>query len=203
MRTIALTAAMAALFGALAFTGAADARAWSDPAGRITIDVPAGWSVNQPSGSPAHVTYVIAGTANNECQFIAVANPATEAAAPATVHRQSVDPARFTPAVWASALGAFSDIFRGAAPVLGATSVDTTNFWPIHRADATGGAHPVHAAIQIRPGVDLFAACLTYAGAEPLDMYQQVIRSVGHPNDAAWRATIEAVGAAPAAAPAP
>jgi hypothetical protein len=193
MRTRALAAAIAAL----AVIGVADARPWADPAGRFTFDAPQGWSVNQPQSNNASMTYVIAGNANNECQFLAVANAQTASAPANAIRTQGAN--AFTNEMWTRALGSFADIFRnGATPEISSTSVDTSGAWPIQRAEARAGERPVHGAIVVRPGVDVFVACLTYGGTEPIALYDQVIRSVGHPNDAAWAAAAE-TAPAPAA----
>jgi hypothetical protein len=202
MRALAFAAAAAAI----ALLSVADARPWADPAGRLTIDVPQGWAINQPAHGPGEFSYVIAGNANNECQFLAIANPGTASASPGAIRRMGADAARFGTDVWARGLGQFNDIFRnGVTPTIASTSVDTSSFWPIQRAEATAGTRPIHGALQMRPGIEIFAACLTYDGAEPTALYDQVIRSVAHPNDATWRAAAEAeAAAAPApAAPAP
>lgn len=178
MRASALAAAAAAL----AVTwGAAEARPWNDPAGRLTFDAPAGWTVNTPNG-PSNGTFVIAGNANNECQFLAISNPATATASAEHMRSQGGDPARFSSDVWTRALGQFPDL---ANVQIQSTAVDTSGAWPIQRAEARVGDRPVHGAIQVRPGFDIFTACLTYGGADPIETYNQVIRSVGHPSDAA------------------
>ena len=113
MRAFALAAATAAL----ALMGVAEARPWADPAGRLTFDAPAGWAVNQPPGSPANLSYVIAGNANNECQFLATTNSVTAAAQPARVRTLSGDTTRFNNDFWTRALASFTDIFRAGPPL--------------------------------------------------------------------------------------
>jgi hypothetical protein len=59
----------------------------------------------------------------------------------------------------------------------------------------------VHAALQLRPGFDLITLCMTYDGSDPVEVYNNVIRSVAHPNDAAFEAA--ATPAAPTPTPVP
>lgn len=202
MRAWAFGAAMA---GVLALAGAAEARTWTDPAGRFSFDAPAGWTVQQRRGAtPADTfSHIIAGTANNECQFLAIDNATSAAASPDTVRAQSGEPARFTEAVWLSALNSIRNVFPNQSAQLVSQSIDTSGAWPIQRAEARSPERAVHAAMQLRPGVEIIVACMTFGGADPTELYDRVIRSVAHPNDAAWAAAAAAPAATPAATPAP
>lgn len=186
---------LAAAAAALAFVGVANAEQWTDPAGRFTFEAPNGWSVNQPPAAADNLTFVIAGTASNECQILAVTSPASAAASPESIRRQTADSARFTNDLWTRALSQFPDL-SGDGVQITSTSVDETGFWPIQRAEAQAGGQPVHAAILGRPGVEVFVACLTYGGAPSTDLYNQVIRSIGHANDATWQTEPESPAAA-------
>jgi hypothetical protein len=200
MRATALAAATAGL----ALIGVAEARPWADPAGRLTFDAPAGWSINQRTDGGPNLTYVLAGTANNECQFLVVPNPATTTARVGHIRTQGADPARFSNDLWTRALGQFPELVRnGATITVQSTSVENTGFWPIQRAEARSNDQAVHAAIQVRPGLEIFTACLTYGGADATATYDQVIRSIGHPNDATWQAAAETEAAAPPPPPPP
>lgn len=195
MRAFAL-AATAVCFG-LMLGGTASARPWSDPQGRVTFDAPAGWSTMvSRSADQSQFTYVISGTANNECQVAAVPNAATASHQPASVRAQGADPARFTNEIWAQSLNRFNTVFPDNSAQIESTSADTSGAWPIQRAEARSPERAVHAAMIFRPGVEIVVMCMTYDGADRTDLYDAFIRSIGHPNDATW-------GAAPAAAPAP
>jgi hypothetical protein len=186
----------------MTFGGVAAAREWTDPAGRLKFDAPNGWVTTQERGQNAGdtFTYVISGTANNECHFLAQPNPGTASAAPENVRRSAADPARFDTATWTRSLNGITSVFPGDSASILSTSLDSSGFWPVQRAEAQSPRRLVHASIQLRPGFDLITLCMTYDGADPVDLYNTVSRSVGHPNDAAFQAAAEAATAAAAAA---
>ncbi|HEX8902837.1 hypothetical protein [Vitreimonas sp.] len=188
MRAIAIAAALVGLCAA----GAASAREWVDPAGRVKFDAPNGWTTTQERGQNATdtFTYVISGNANNECHIIGQANAGTARATPDAVRAAGADPARFTTEFWTTTLNGIGNIFPASSATVTSTTSETDGAWPIQRAEATSPRRPVHAAMQLRPGFDLITLCMTYGGAEPTALYDQVIRSVGHPNDAAWAAAL-------------
>ena len=202
MRLLALAA-----IASLGLAGPADARVWTDPAGRLVFDAPATWVTTQERGAqPGETfTYVISGNANNECQFIAQPSPGTAGAAADSVRRAGLEEARFTAELWTRTLNSIGSVFPNNSAAFLSRSMETDGFWPIQRAEIQSPERLVHAAIQLRPGFDLIALCMTYDGADPTDLYDRVIRSVGHPNDSALRADAErlqaerdAVAAAPA-----
>jgi len=187
--------------------GVAAAREWTDPAGRLKFDAPNGWVTTQERGqNPGDTfTYVISGTANNECHFLAQPNPGTASATPANVRRSAADASRFDTAAWTRTLNGVTSVFPGNTASVLSSSVDTSGFWPVQRAEVQSPRRLVHASIQLRPGFDLITLCQTYDGADPVDLYNTVSRSVGHANDATWQAAAEAapVAAVEATAPAP
>lgn len=193
MRAFALAAAAAALLVGTAYAQ----QAWNDPARRLTFTAPAGWATTQERGqNPTDTfTYVISGTANNECQFIVRQNPNTASANPDVVRRQSGEGARFTNEVWTATLNSIPGVFPNNSARVLSTSVDTTGPWPIQRAEVQSPERLVHAALQLRPGFDLITLCMTYGGADPVAVYDQVIRSVAHPRDAEFGAAAEQAGA--------
>lgn len=202
MRAIAIAAVMTI---GMSVGGVAAAREWSDPAGRIKFDAPNGWATTQERGqTPGDTfTYVVSGNANNECHFISQPNTGTASATPANVRRSGADSTRFDAATWARTLGGIGSVFPGGTANVQSTSLDSAQFWPIQRAEVQSSRRLVHAAIQLRPGFDLITLCQTYDGADPVDLYNTVIRSVGHPNDAAFQAGAEAEPAPTAAAEQP
>lgn len=195
MRLFAI-AALAGLTLAAA-SGAASARTWTDPAGRVVVDAPDGWSVLDQR--QANITYVIIGTANNECHVLAFPREQSATMAPAAIRRASDNDANYTPENWVRIASGMTSIFT-APPTVVSHSKDNTNFWPIQRADLQG-ERLVHAGIQLRPGLEIHTYCQTYEGADPTERYDALIRSVRTPNDAALQAQAEAA-AAPAPAPA-
>lgn len=189
MRMIALAAA----FAGLSLVGTAEARVWTDPAGRLVFEAPNNWVTTQERGAnPADAySYVITGTANNECQVVSQANPGLATATADTVRRAAADETRFTPEFWATTGNGMPQIFPGSSAQVLSTSLDSSGFWPIQRAEIQSPERLVHASIQLRPGFNLIAMCMTYGGADPVDLYTTVSRSVAHPNDATFRADAE------------
>lgn len=175
---------------ALGLAGAATAQVWSDPGGLLTFDNPRGWAASledQPN-----MTYVVTGTANNECHLLAIPRPETAGISARDAHRAGANAAAFTPEAWARSAGGITTVFRGGvAQVLSQSAETEGRFWPIQRAEIQGPSRLVHVAIQIRPGIEFMTLCQTYEGAEPLALYDAVIRSVAHPNDAVWQAEAE------------
>ena len=204
MRAIAIAAVICV---GMSLGGVAAAREWTDPAGRLKFDAPNGWVTTQERGqNPGDTfTYVISGTANNECHFLAQPNPGTASATPANVRRSAADASRFDTAAWTRTLNGVTSVFPGNTASVLSSSVDTSGFWPVQRAEVQSPRRLVHASIQLRPGFDLITLCQTYDGADPVGLYNTVSRAVGHANDATWQAAAEAapVAAVEATAPAP
>jgi hypothetical protein len=181
--------------------GVASARPYNDPQGRVTFDNPAGWStLVSRNVDQTQYTYLVTGSANNECQVAAIPNPATASHTPASVNTNAADITRFTNEVWATSLNRFGEVFPNNSAQVQSTTTDTSGFWPIQRAEVQSPEHLVHAAMEFRPGLEIVVMCLTYGGADPTNVYDTFIRSVGTSHDAEWQA---AAAAAAAAAPAP
>lgn len=194
MRKLALAAAVVGLGMTLA--GAASARVWTDPNGRVSFDAPTSWVMEVRAANPQ--TVVIAGNANNECYVFATPNASTANATPGAVRR--VQP--LSAESWAATANSVRTMFPNQNATVTSSSLDSVSgFWPIQRAELSGGERPVTAAIQSRPGLDLMAFCWTYAGADASATYEALFRSLANPNDAAWQQAAEAEPA-PAAAPA-
>jgi hypothetical protein len=169
--------------------GLASAAPWNDPNGRLVFDAPQGWATTvEQSGD---YTYVVSGTANNECHIIARPNAATASSTPEAVRRATGNDAQFQAQQWTVIANGMSSIFPNNSANVLSRSQDTSGFWPIQRAEIQGPERLVHAALQLRPGWDLLSFCMTYDGADSLATYDPVIRSVAHPNDAALRAQAE------------
>jgi hypothetical protein len=197
---------MRALLLATAFSvgmivaGTALAAEWSDSEGRMTFDAPAGWATTQEHSEG--FSYVVTGTANNECHFVARPNAGTVSAQAEAVRRTAGDDAQFGADQWTRVANSISPVFPGASAQFVSRSSDTSGFWPIQRAELRNGERAVHGAMQIRPGMDLIAMCLTYGGADSAERYDDIIRSFGTPNDATLQSAAEGQAAAEAAAPA-
>lgn len=185
MRTLALAAAIVVAMG-----GVAAADTWSDPNGRFTFDKPNGWTVSVEHSQ--NYSYVIAGNANNECQFVAKPNPNSANSHPWDVRRTAAMDADgpFTEQSWTALGNSISPIFPNNSAHFVSRSVDTSGFWPVQRAELQSPQRPVHAAIQLRPGMDLNGFCMTYDGAEPTAVYDHVLSSMGTASDAELQAAI-------------
>ncbi len=188
MRKLALAAAIGI---GLTLGGVAFAEQWTDPNGRLTVNLPAGWRARpQDAGS---ATALLAFNAANDCYFFGVPNPAS---ANATPRAAKLTTTPIEASAWVTAGNAISDFFPNNSAQLVSSSVDTSGFWPVQRAELRGPDKTVYGAIEVRPGVELRAFC---SGASSASAYEAIFASLGHPNDAAWRAEIERVEAAAAA----
>ena len=182
-------AAIAALALA-AGTAGASARTWTDPAGRVSFEAPDGWSVNPER--PPNMTYVVAGIANYECHVLAIPRENSASSSPQAIRNTAANDATFTPEIWTQLTSGLTSVFRdGAVQVLSRSSEKDGRFWPIQRAELQGSERPVHAAMQMRPGLDLLTLCQTYEGDEPTAAFDALIRSIATPNDAALQAQAE------------
>jgi hypothetical protein len=188
MRTLAL----AAVFGVgLTMAGLAAADPWTDPNGNIVINAPRGWTVRpqQMQGGTA----VLAFTPSSDCYFFGIPNPASAGS--------SVNAARHTTAplpesAWIASVQGITDFVSGGTPTVTSSSVDTSGYWPVQRAQIASGTRTIHGMVQVRPGFELRAFCSGSEGS-----YDTILNSVSHPNDQAWEASAPATPAAPAPAP--
>src|SRR5262245_60728366 len=106
--------------------GVASARPYNDPQGRVTFDNPAGWrTLVSRRVDQTQYSYLVTGTANNECQVAAIPNPTTASHQPTSVRNQSADAAHFTNDVWIQSLSRFTGVFADP-PTIQSTSVDTS-----------------------------------------------------------------------------
>ena len=140
MRLFAI-AAIAGLSLAAA-TGLADARTWTDPAGRVMVDVPNGWSAIDQHN--ANYTYFIFGTANDECHVFAFPRPESASMSPDSVRRGALNDANYSTDAWVRVGTSITSVFT-SAPTVVSTSKETDQFWPIQRAELQG-ERLVHAA---------------------------------------------------------
>ncbi|MEJ0060574.1 MAG: hypothetical protein WDM79_13810 [Terricaulis sp.] len=196
MRAYAV-AAIAAL-GLAALSGTA-LGVWTDPDALLVFDAPASWPVTKERVDG--FTYAVVGNASNECHIVAMPRPETAARTIAEVNHTAATP--LAPETWVSVANAMP-LFHDQA-VLVSQSVETDGPWPIQRAEIQSPDGLFHSAIQLRPGVELWTHCKTYSGNDSAALYDNVIRSVGTPTDAALvtRAAEEAAAAAAAAAAPP
>lgn len=178
--------AFAAMIGIGLAIAAAEARPWADPAGRITIDVPNSWVVS--SERTEGFSHVIAGNANNECQFVITPNPGSASGTVDTARRTALNDAQFTDAAWVQMSRGLGSIFPNNSVVFISRTRDDSGPWPVQRAELQSTERQVHAGLQLRPGFDILGFCMTYGGADPIAVYDNVLRTMGHPNDATFLA---------------
>lgn len=196
--------ALAAIIGLGLCASAADARVYTDPAGRIVFDTPTNWPVG-PLSAPEGISYIIAGNDDNECHFVVRARAETAAATPYNIFRTLSDDTRFNEAFWLAQANSVPRLFPGNSAVLISHARDDSGFWPLQRAefDSPSKGKHIYAGFQMRPGVEMLGLCLSYEGTAPTAAFDAALRSMAHPNDAAFRASAEEQIAARAAAQAP
>lgn len=207
MRTLAL----AAFLGASLCLGAAEAREFRDPAGRIVFDAPANWPVTVER-APAGTTYIIAGNDDNECRFIVRTVPQTANSTPYDIWRTAKSDAQFEDSFWRTQANAVPYIFPNQSAVVASHARDDSGFWPMQRAEIESPTRNLHvyAGFQLRPGMEILGLCINYDEDPQVATFDSVLRSMAHPNDATFRASAEqriaeraAAEAAAAAAAAP
>lgn len=169
-----------------AFCASASAAPWTDPSQTLKLDTPAGW---QAAAAPAeNLTYVVASSSASECHIIGVPRERTAEASPAVIRIASTG--EMDRRAWMSLTEAMPQFFPGRATVQ-THSVDTSHFWPIQRAEfAVAGGSPVFAAIQFRPGIEIWALCLGSA-TDTASAYDQLFASIGTPTDASLQERAE------------
>jgi hypothetical protein len=196
--------AYAAILGVgLMALSAATADAWTDPAGRFTVNLPAGWVVSPTPHSTSH-TWLEAGDAYHQCDFIGEPNSVTAGKEPALVRRTAADNTQFTSATWTALANSSRGVFPAGGVTFTSNTQDNAGFWPIQRAELAV-AHgmgsppqdvgPIHAAFQSRPGIDLIAFCYMFIDSDHPDnpaFFDPIIRSMGTANDATLQAAAEA-----------
>jgi hypothetical protein len=189
MRRSALAAAVmcAGLFAG----GVAAAERWTDPAGRLTFDAPRGWQVQPQQNSNATIVMTFDGS--HDCYLFSTPNLSTSGATAERVRSAGV--AQLPTDSWTRLANGVSSLFPGRNAAVTSQSVDASGAWPIQRAELSGGESPVYGAFQARPGADIVAFCVAYGS--DIAVFEELFRSIGHPNDASWG------GAAPALAPTP
>lgn len=171
--------ALAAVFIGAGMAGVAAANPYSDA--NLTFTTPNGWNVERLGADSS--AGVLSFNASNDCFFFSIPNPGS-AGSSAAAARNTTEP--MSQADWTAAANVAQmrrDFFPSGATVV-SSSVDTSGFWPVQRAQLQG-SKTVQAAIQVRPGFELRAFCAGNAN------FDAIFASVGHPNDATWRGQAE------------
>lgn len=196
-----LRSALAAVVVGIGVMAGGVAAAWTDPAGRVIFDAPRGWAVQ--AQDTAQVTYVITATGAAECHIVAQPN-ALEGRDAQRVIDVMNDDAQFDNSAWERITnGLFAPIFPGNSASVISTSKDTSEFWPIRRAEIQGPERVVHVTMQARPGTDILSACMTFGGSTPTATFEALVRSLRHPNDANWETSAPTPAPGASSEPAP
>jgi hypothetical protein len=198
LRALALGLALAVA------AGPAMAETWTDPQGRFSFEKPAGWPAETPVDRGA-ATELVIGAADYECWFYYVSRPESAAASPDTFVRANSAP--LTAEQWVSSTRPFAPMRPAPGSLGGGTAsdvrVDTTGYFPRQRATLQNGNRQIMAGLTVRPGAEIWTLCLSYDRTDRTAVFNQVIDSVGTPQDAALEAAGAAAAAARAAAPTP
>ncbi|MES1156801.1 MAG: hypothetical protein ABUL73_03380 [Alphaproteobacteria bacterium] len=197
---IALVAALA-----MVAAGPASARPWTDPAGRVTFNLPAGWS--QESHPCEDCTSLDAFNPSRDCYIFAKPRPADPQHTIQPAHVRSImrDDTKITNDIWTSNANDFQMVFaNNSATFVSRSLLDSndTRFWPIQRAEFTNGdGKHVFGALQMRPNMELWAFCVAAgSGADDAGNYDAVLNSIGTPQDAQLQTDVTTAEAAAAAA---
>ncbi len=201
---IAIVAAIMA-----ASVGVAEAKPWNDTLGRIKLELPRGWEANEFNAvSDAEKSYAEFFTPSNDCYLVAFVNANTAMSNPHDVRRYGIDISHFAADLWVRSANGITKVFPNQSAQFVSQSLDETNFWPIQRAVLNNADGAVHAAIQLRPGLDILTFCTSVSGGADAAPFDAILRSIGTPQDAdlqaqaeARQAEIDAAAAAAAAAP--
>lgn len=191
--------AVIAALAAASLAGPAAARAWNDPNGRLTIDLPSGWNADpQPCDG---CTYIMAFNASRDCHVLV--QPRDQALGLARVRAIAGNREQINEQIWRNGANALTGLFPNDSAQVVSQTTETDGFFPVQRAELRNGeGQAVHGAMQLRPEAELWAFCVTVGGTDNPSSYDAFFRSIGTPNDAALRTQIEAAEAA-ATAPAP
>ena len=183
---------LAALAVSLAAVGSAAAGPWSDPATGVSFTTPDGWTVTQPHVEG--VNYMVAKDAAHECHVLQIAHPETASITPDRIRAAGLTPIAST--AWTALPIALPTVFTSNDGSYVSSNVDTHGFWPLQRAEYTSGGKPLHAAIQFRPGMELWSFCWNITGADDAAGATAFLRSVGTVNDATLQAQAETLARA-------
>jgi hypothetical protein len=170
---------LTSLLVSAAVCSAASAAPWADSSQTISLDAPAGWTI---ASAPADdLTYVVASSSASECHIIGIPRPATAETSPQVIRIASLN--EMDERSWMAVANAMPEFFAGR-PSVQSHRVDTAAFWPVQRADFdVADAAPVFAAIQFRPGLEIWSLCR--GGADDVaSAYEALFASIGTPTDA-------------------
>jgi hypothetical protein len=194
-----LAALAVAALGLVMTAGAAEAKTFTDPQGRVIVDAPNNWSMQDASPADHSYTRLNIGLGNYECDVMVFPSANIANIPSRQVFRTAQNDAQFNAAFWTTAANGAADLFpNNSAAVTSATSEHDHQPWPIERAEIGSPnksditPKTIHAALQLRPGLELYTYCMTFAGPEPTAAFEALIQSVRHANDATWTAEIAA-----------
>ena len=194
-----LAALAATALGLAICVGVADAKTITDPHGRFIVDTPASWTMTDRTLPANEFSYVILGTANNECQILVFPSDNLATATPRQVQRVSANDPQFSAAFWTTSANGVVTIFPDNSAAVISTSAEHDLPWPEQHAEITSPQNTeiaapktVHATLQLRPGFEIYSYCMTYSGADAVAAYTAVAHSIRTSNDATWEAAAQA-----------
>ena len=180
-----------AALGFACVAASAAASEWSDATAKLTFDVPEGW---QTARAPAEgMVYVVARNDAQECHVIEFQRQETAEFNPTQIQAASRTP--ITAEAWSRIPSLLPAVF-GANSALTSSSVEDQGTWAIQTADFNSDGRAVHAGIQFRPGLELWAFCTAKSGPDQPDLFDGVIRSVATVDDPRLATEIEAAARA-------
>lgn len=171
-------------------------KTYTDSQNRFTFQYPGSLPVDV-NARPSQPVNIAVGAAAYECQMFVVDNLGSMGKAPGDVAR-AYTPA-FTADAWKKAADGFA-LYKRQGTVQ-TNTVDTSKFWPVQRATLQTDEHtPAIAALQARPGVEVWQFCTAFDNQDHSAVFNQIIGSFAGPNDAAQAAQAASDEAARAAA---
>lgn len=188
-RSVAAAGFAAAVFAFAAAAWAQGAtKTFTDTQNRFSFSYPASLPV-ETTANPNQPVNILVGAADYECKMFIIERPENASASPDAVVRA------YSNVIAADAWKRTADGFnidRKQATVQ-ATSVDTSKFWPVQRADMrTSGGRPLLAALHARGGFEVWQFCTDYDNRDHAAVFNQIITSFSTPNDAALQSQAEA-----------
>jgi hypothetical protein len=186
MRAFALAAIAAVALGS---AGAAEARVWNDAQGRMSVDLPRGWDIDdQNIRSDAELSFAAFFTPSRDCYVVGFPNAGTSANNAFEVRRHTLDIAHFPGDKWVDVANGIPAPFPDNSAQFVSQSVDNTNFWPIQRATMRSSKGLVQGGIQLRPGLDIVTFCTSVSGTDGPEAFDSFIRGVSTSHDAELQA---------------
>lgn len=189
LKRFAMAGAVALALTAAVAYGQGATKTYTDAQNRFTFQYPSNMGNPDVTSRPNQPVNIVVGLGAFECQMFAVDNAQSASQPPDAVVRAYGT--AITTDLWKRQADAFALYNRQGT--VDSSTVDTSGFWPVQRAmmksdDGTA----VTAALQARPGLELWQFCTSFDGADHTPVFNQIINSFAGSNDAALQAAAEA-----------